>query len=43
MWEGSIHAKESLLFLFVCLARGRDVFTCNEAYTDAKLKGGGWT
>ena len=31
MWEGSIRAKESLFF-FVRMFRGRDVFTCSEAY-----------
>jgi hypothetical protein len=31
MWEGSIREKESFIF-FVCMFRGRDVFTSNEAY-----------
>jgi len=31
MWEGSICAKESLIF-FARMSRGKDVFMCNEAY-----------
>jgi hypothetical protein len=31
MWEGSIRAKESLIFI-VRMFNGTGVFTCNEAY-----------
>jgi hypothetical protein len=31
MWEGSVQAKESLIF-FVRMFGGRGVLTCNEAY-----------
>jgi len=44
MWEGSICAKEVLVFLFVCLeAEKSSLRAMRPTSSDAKLMGGGWT
>ena len=41
--EGSIRAKESLIFLFVCLEAEMSLRAMRPTSSDAKLMGGGWT
>ena len=43
MWEGSIRAKESLIFMFVCLEAEVSLRAMRPTRSDAKLMGGGWT
>jgi len=43
MWEGSIRAKESLIYLFVCLEAEVSLRAMRPTSSDAKLIGGGWT
>ena len=43
IWEGSLRAKESLLFLLVCLGVEVSLRAIRPMYSDAKLMGGGWT
>ena len=40
-WEGSIRAKESLIFLFVCLEAEVSLGAMRPTSSDAKLMGGG--
>jgi hypothetical protein len=41
MWEKSIRAKESLIFLFVCLEAEMSLRAMRPTSYDAKLMGGG--
>jgi len=43
MWEESNRAKESLIFLFVCLEAEVSLRVMRPTSSDAKLIGGGWT
>jgi hypothetical protein len=43
MWEGSICAKESLVFLLACLEVEMSLCAMRPTSSDAKLMGGGWT
>jgi hypothetical protein len=43
MWEGSIRAKESLIFLFVYLEAEVSLRAMRPTHFNAKLMGGGWT
>jgi hypothetical protein len=43
MWEGSIRAKEPLIFLFVCLEAEMALRAMRLTSSVAKLLGGGWT
>ena len=43
MWEENVRAKESLVFMFVCLEAEVSLRAMRPTSSDAKLMGGGWT
>ena len=43
IWEESIRANESLIFLLVCLDVEVSLRAMRPTSSDAKLMGGGWT